>query len=91
VHRGKHQDVDANLGLLRVLPLDLPVGSEEGNNIDDDESDGNDRPAATLHIFVTQGNQHGATSLARSQGTVLFSLGAGTLTKMVIHGAYRNK
>jgi hypothetical protein len=37
------------------------VGSQKSHDVDGDEGDRNDWPAAALHIFVAQRNQHGVT------------------------------
>jgi hypothetical protein len=61
MHRGEKQDVRANFPVLGILIFDLAVRDQENHKIDEHQSNGDYRPAAALHIFVSQGNEHVAT------------------------------
>jgi hypothetical protein len=75
MHRCEKQNVDAKLSLSRILRFNLPMRCEKCEEIDDDQSDRNDRPAAARHIFVAQRNQHGSTLLDRTAKGIVSSLG----------------
>src|SRR5712692_9161058 len=59
----KEQNVRANFRPLRIFCVDLPASGEENSEIEDNQGDGDHRPAAALHVFMAQRNQH-RTSLS---------------------------
>ena len=61
VRRGEHKDVRSHFDALRFLRFDFPVGAKEYQQIQRDQRKGDDRPAAALHVFMAQRDQHRAT------------------------------
>src|SRR6267142_1580706 len=66
----QQQNVRANLSALRILVVDLPACRKENAEVEDNQGDGNDRPAAAFHVFMAQRNQHRSTPSPRSGGSL---------------------
>jgi hypothetical protein len=58
VHPCQHEDVGRNVGALRALVIDLSVRSKKNHKIDENQRQGDYRPAAALHVFMPQWNEH---------------------------------
>ena len=58
VQRGQHENVQAHGAEFLALPVHLPVGAKENQDIEHDERDGHHRQAPAAHVLVPKRKKH---------------------------------
>src|SRR5260370_31292154 len=81
MRRGEHKDVHPSFGAFGLLRFNFPVCAKKDEQVQRDQREGDDRPAAALHVFMAQRNQHRATPSPRSGGGVGHTRGYSNKTK----------
>src|ERR1700731_409108 len=65
--RRQKKDVLPNLAHLLGFTVDGRMRGKEGDRVQGDDPDGHVGPAAPLHVFMIQRNDHGDTSRLKSE------------------------
>jgi hypothetical protein len=68
MHGRKSQNMRTCLPELRVLLLHDPVGTQKNNEIEEDQSQRDDRPSSGRHVLMLDWNEHSGTSVTRKRG-----------------------
>ena len=63
--RRENKQLDMHVSACRLLFVDRTIGKQEGQGVQCDECKGDDRPPSSLHVFVTQWDEHDETLLGQ--------------------------